>query len=236
MTNTLNRRGPGRPRNLELASQRCEEILPIATEIFASRGYASTDVQEIADRLGIAKGTVYHYFPSKEQLFLAAVDRGMAGLSKAINASVRIDQNDSEDSKPSLDSNGLDEIKQIARAIRGFLKYFDENPDMVELIVQERAEFRDRKKPTYLEHRERNIRPWHELFRSLSNCGRFRPLNEEQVTQTISNLLYGTIFTTYFAREGQSFESLSKQVLSLVFAGLLSDSERNNLDKYLEFD
>lgn len=231
MTNTLNRRGPGRPRNLELASQRCEEILPIATQIFASRGYASTDVQEIADRLGIAKGTVYHYFPSKEQLFLAAVDRGMAGLSKAINASVH-NENDN-----CGDSSGVDAIKQIARAIRAFLKYFDENPDMVELIVQERAEFRDRKKPTYLEHRERNIRPWHELFRSLSNCGRFRPLNEEPVTQTISNLLYGTIFTTYFARSGHSFESLSKQVLSLVFAGLLSDSERINLDKYLdEFD
>jgi AcrR family transcriptional regulator len=233
LTNTLNRRGPGRPRNLELASQRCEEILPIATQIFASRGYASTDVQEIADRLGIAKGTVYHYFPSKEQLFLAAVDRGMAGLSKAISASVNVE--DARSSEPS-DQNGMDEIKQIARAIRGFLKYFDENPDMIELIVQERAEFRDRKKPTYLEHRERNIRPWHELFRSLSSCGRFRPLNAEQVTQTISNLLYGTIFTTYFAREGQPFESLSKQVLSLVFAGLLSDSERINLDKYLEFD
>lgn len=221
MTNTLNRRGPGRPRNLELASQRCEEILPIATEVFASKGYASTDVQEIADRLGIAKGTVYHYFPSKELLFFAAVDRGMAGLSKEINASIVEEE---------------DTIKQIARAIRAFLKYFDEHPNVVELIVQERAEFRDRKKPTYLEHRERNIRPWHELFRSLSESGRFRPLNEERTTQTISNLLYGTIFTTYFAREGQTFESLSKQVLSLVFAGLLSDKEKGNLDKYLDFD
>jgi AcrR family transcriptional regulator len=221
LTNTLNRRGPGRPRNLELASQRCEEILPIATEIFASKGYASTDVQEIADRLGIAKGTIYHYFPSKELLFLAAVDRGMAGLNAAIHHSLGTEE---------------DTIKQIARAIRSFLKYFDTHSDVVELIVQERAEFRDRKKPTYLEHRERNIAPWHELFRSLCKSGRFRPLNEEQVTQTISNLLYGTIFTTYFARDGQTFESLSKQVLSLVFAGLLSDAELANLDKYLEFE
>jgi len=219
LTNTLNKRGPGRPRNIELASQRCEEILIVATDVFAGKGFASTDVQEIADRLGIAKGTIYHYFPSKEQLFLAAVDRGMAGLSKAINSSIVLTD---------------DPVMQIARAIRGFLAYFDKHPEMVELIVQERAEFRDRKKPTYLEHRERNIRPWHEMFRSLADNGRFRPLNEEQVTQTISNLLYGTIFTTYFARHGQSFESLSKQVLSLVFAGIMSDSERVNLEKYLE--
>jgi AcrR family transcriptional regulator len=219
LTNTLNKRGPGRPRNLELTSQRQEEILATATEVFADRGYASTDVQEIADRLGIAKGTVYHYFPSKEQLFLASVDRGMAGLSRAIN--------DGFDPK-------TDPIKQIAQAIRAFLQYFDTNADVIELIVQERAEFRDRKKPTYLEHRERNVRPWNELFEALSLSGRFKPINAEQVTQTISNLLYGTIFTTYFARHGQSFESLSNQVLKLVFAGILSESEMANIDKYLE--
>jgi len=219
LTNTLNKRGPGRPRNLELTSQRQEEILATATEVFADRGYASTDVQEIADRLGIAKGTVYHYFPSKEQLFLASVDRGMAGLSRAIN----------EGFDPKTDP-----IKQIAQAIRAFLQYFDTNVDVIELIVQERAEFRDRKKPTYLEHRERNVRPWNELFEALSRSGRFKPINPEQVTQTISNLLYGTIFTTYFARHGQSFESLSNQVLKLVFAGILSESEMANIDKYLE--
>ncbi|MBX9666623.1 MAG: TetR/AcrR family transcriptional regulator [Candidatus Obscuribacterales bacterium] len=220
MTNTL-KRGPGRPRNLGLTSQRCEEILTVATESFASKGFASTDVQEIADRLGIAKGTVYHYFPSKEQLFLAAVDRGMAALSLEINGSIIA---------------GEDPVMQIARAIRAFLKFFDQNPQMIELIVQERAEFRDRKKPTYLEHRERNIRPWHELFRSLSSSGRFREINEDEVTQTISNLLYGSIFTTYFARHGQTFESLASQVLALVFAGIMSDSERPNLHRYLDFE
>jgi AcrR family transcriptional regulator len=220
LTNTLNKRGPGRPRNLELTSQRQEDILAAATEVFADRGYASTDVQEIADRLGIAKGTIYHYFPSKEQLFLASVDRGMAGLSQAI----------SEGFDPKTDP-----IKQIAQAIRSFLQYFDTNADVIELIVQERAEFRDRKKPTYLEHRERNVRPWNELFEKLSNSGRFKPIkNADQVTQTISNLLYGTIFTTYFARHGQSFESLSNQVLKLVFAGILSESEMANIDRYLE--
>lgn len=218
--NTLNKRGPGRPRNLELTSQRCDDILTVATELFASKGYASTDVQEIADRLGIAKGTIYHYFPSKEKLFLASVDRGMAELNEYINLSL---------------VGVEDQIEQIAVAIRTFLKFFDKHSEFIELIVQERAEFRDRKKPTYLEHRERNIKPWLELFRKLSKTGRFRAIDEEEVTQTISNLLYGTIFTTYFARHGQSFESLAKQVLSLVFAGIMGEEERQNLDSYLNF-
>ncbi len=215
---TANKRGPGRPRNLELASQRREEILLVATEFFASKGFASTDVQEIADRLSIAKGTIYHYFPSKEKLFLAAVDHLMEDLNEHINARI---------------AEVEDPIELIAGAIRAFLEYFDHHPEFVELIVQERAEFRDRKKPTYLEHREKNIKPWLDLFRNLADQGRLRPTNEDEVTQTISNLLYGTIFTTYFARHGQSFESLADQVLSLVFAGIMSDSERGNLDTYL---
>jgi Transcriptional regulator len=215
----LEKRGPGRPRDTQLTSQRTQEILDVSTELFAKKGFASTDVQEIADRLGIAKGTIYHYFQSKEKLFLASVDRGMEMLSLEINRSVA----------------GIeDPVEQIVLAIKAFLSYFDRNPYIVELIVQERAEFRDRKKPTYLEHRERNIKPWNMLFQGLSESGRFRNLNFDEVTQTISNLLYGTIFTTYFARHGQSFESTCPQILSLVFAGIMNEEERVKLESYIK--
>jgi AcrR family transcriptional regulator len=41
--------------------------------VFARQGYASTVVDDIAAQAGIAKGTVYLYFPSKEQIYLAAL-------------------------------------------------------------------------------------------------------------------------------------------------------------------
>ncbi len=215
---SLPKRSPGRPKNNKLTSQRREEILCVATELFAKYGFASTDVQQIADRLGLAKGTIYHYFGSKEKLFHASVDRGMEGLSQAINDRII----------------GTDEpIKQIVHAIRGFLAYFDHNPDIIELIVQERSEFRDRKKPTYLEHRERNIKPWNDMFQRLADEGRFKKLEPEEVTQTISNLLYGTIFTTYFARQGRTFESRAEQILNILLVGIMGDEERAKIADYL---
>lgn len=213
------RRGPGRPKNIERISQKKEEILQASAILFASNGFQNTEVQQIADQLGVAKGTIYHYFPSKESLFLAAVDRGMENLSEFINMStVDID----------------DPIKKIAKAIQSYLVFFDKNREVIELIVQERAEFRDRKKPTYLVHRERNIRPWNDLFETLSKSGRLHKLNAEKTTLTISNLLYGTIFTTYYAHQGQSFESRTKHILTLVFRGILSDAERANLNDYIQ--
>lgn len=217
---TTEKRGPGRPRNVEKIGQRKLEILDCTTSLFATNGYQNTDVQEIADRLGVAKGTIYHYFPSKERLFLAAVDRGMEQMSEFINSSVQ---------------NIEDPIKKIAEAIRSYLIFFDKNPDFIELIVQERAEFRDRKKPTYLVHRERNVKPWNDLFESLSKAGRFRKLDAENTTLTISNLLYGTIFTTYYAKQGKSFESRTEQILSLVLEGILSEEERKNIERYIRY-
>ena len=47
---------------------RREEILAIATRIFADKGYAGTTVREIADAAGILSGSLYHHFPSKESM------------------------------------------------------------------------------------------------------------------------------------------------------------------------
>lgn len=50
------------------ADERKEELLQTALELFAERGYENTPVQAITDAIGIAKGTFYHYFDSKEAL------------------------------------------------------------------------------------------------------------------------------------------------------------------------
>jgi AcrR family transcriptional regulator len=49
-------------------SERRDEILALATQIFADKGYASTTVREIADSAGILSGSLYHHFASKESM------------------------------------------------------------------------------------------------------------------------------------------------------------------------
>src|SRR6476619_3022124 len=53
--------------------QRRGSILQAARAVFARQGYAETVVEDIATQAGIAKGTLYLYFPSKEQIYLAAL-------------------------------------------------------------------------------------------------------------------------------------------------------------------
>jgi TetR/AcrR family transcriptional regulator, cholesterol catabolism regulator len=49
-------------------SERRDEILAIAVQLFAERGFAATTVREIADAAGILSGSLYHHFDSKESM------------------------------------------------------------------------------------------------------------------------------------------------------------------------
>jgi AcrR family transcriptional regulator len=49
-------------------SERRDEILAIAAQLFAERGFAATTVREIADAAGILSGSLYHHFDSKESM------------------------------------------------------------------------------------------------------------------------------------------------------------------------
>ncbi|MBI2796504.1 MAG: TetR/AcrR family transcriptional regulator [Gemmatimonadetes bacterium] len=55
--------------------ERPQQILDAALEIFGEQGLAAARLDDIARRAGIAKGTIYLYFPTKEELFKAVVRR-----------------------------------------------------------------------------------------------------------------------------------------------------------------
>ena len=190
--------------------RREEQILETAMHLFAEHGYSGTDTQLLAERLHVGKGTIYRYFRSKRELFLATADRVMRLMRQAIDASIE----------------GIEEpLDRIAIAVHAYLAFFAEHPEYVELLMQERAQFKDRKKPTYFVHREVNVRPWRALYRSMIDAGRIRDIPVERISDTMSNLLYGTMFTNYFTGPSQSVEAQTRDILDIVFHGILSESE-----------
>ena len=193
--------------NTELKARRREEILSMATELFAERGYQKTDLQVLADRLKVGKGTLYRYFPTKRALFLAAVRRGMQRLSAHINASV---------------NDLFDPLEQIAASTRAYLEFFHKNPNLVELIILERAVFKDRGKPTYFKHRDENTGRWIELLDRMIATGQIRDIPVERVSDVIGNLLYGTMFTNYFVGATKPYDLQAEDILDIILHGILN--------------
>lgn len=74
------------PRNAEPLQRRARrkearpgELLDAALALFVEKGFAATRVEEVAARAGVSKGTLFLYFPSKEELFKAVVRETIAG-------------------------------------------------------------------------------------------------------------------------------------------------------------
>ena len=68
---------PTRQRRKEARPQ---ELLDAALELFVEKGYAATRSEEVAARAGVAKGTLYLYYPSKEELLKAVVRKNLSAL------------------------------------------------------------------------------------------------------------------------------------------------------------
>ena len=77
-------------RIVKKPEQRRREILEAARKLFKSKGYENTTVQDVMKSLDIAKGTIYHYFRSKEDILEAVVrdivEENFAAMSAALEA------------------------------------------------------------------------------------------------------------------------------------------------------
>ena len=57
------------------AVERKNEILDVADELFGKKGFDGTSTNDILERVGIARGTLYHHFKSKEEIMDALIER-----------------------------------------------------------------------------------------------------------------------------------------------------------------
>jgi AcrR family transcriptional regulator len=101
-------------------------ILQAALEEFSDKGFHACTIDSIAERAGIAKGTVYRYFATKESLFNALKEA-------TITEFVEIARQDL--------SREEDILKIIESVIRVYLSFFEKNSAFFKVIIQEHKEF-----------------------------------------------------------------------------------------------
>src|SRR5438132_6755602 len=64
--------------------ERGEEVYRAALRLFREKGYHATSMQEIADAVGLYKGSLYHYIGGKEDLLVQVFRRTLGGLVEAV--------------------------------------------------------------------------------------------------------------------------------------------------------
>ena len=210
-------RSPGRPEDPVLKARREGEILTAAAKLFAERGYADTQMQTIADHLGVGNGTVYRYFRTKEALFLAAVERGLAELTAEMDAVM---------------AGGGDPFGQMRDAVRTYLRFFHRRPEMAELFIQERAAFRHHHRPLYFVSMDQDEHDCKhaEFFARLQAAGLVREMPLERFFGVVADLLYGIVLTNLLSGRCVDPDSQADDVLDVILNGVLSDDARRAMN------
>lgn len=63
-----------------------QQLIAVARQLFAERGYAGTSIEDIIERAGVARGALYHHFPGKDALFAAVYQVVQAEVAAAVVA------------------------------------------------------------------------------------------------------------------------------------------------------
>lgn len=102
--------------------QRQEEIFSAASTLFAERGFEATTMEDISRKAEFAKGTLYNFFHSKEELFVSMVSNEFDKLMALMQTTI-----DSQTTPP-------EKLKQI---ISTQLAFFEKNKDFFKLLITE---------------------------------------------------------------------------------------------------
>ena len=100
--------------------QRRNDIIDAAEKIFFAKGINAATMDEVAEEAELSKGTLYLYFNSKEELYLAINARGLLILQKVFTEAIK------------KAAKGIDKLRQIWEA---YFKYYEDYPDYFDAMV-----------------------------------------------------------------------------------------------------
>ncbi len=107
-------------QNEKMRDGRRKQILSSALKLFAVKGLGSTKITDIARDAGMSQGLLYHYFRSKEEIFVELIRHGLQGM----NAAAR-----------QLEKMPLTPTEKISRAITELLRGMSENEDFARYFL-----------------------------------------------------------------------------------------------------
>jgi AcrR family transcriptional regulator len=153
-----------------------EKLFTAAIELIAESGLAATTVDQIADRAGVAKGTVYYNFGSKAALFAALLEYGVDRLAGALR--------DAASGRPPLDA--------LEAVVSAELAFIGEHESFARLLIAETWRSGGDWQHTARLIRERAIGVVADVLRAAVEAG---DLRADLDTGTAASAVFGMVLT-----------------------------------------
>jgi len=203
-------------RRKQVTEKRRGQILKAAMEIFSKKCYAAATIPEIARAAGISAGTIYIYYPSKRELFIAVI-KYFSITVPLLKLLDKIPEADIAVTFKRILQNRFDLIKsEMVSRIPSLMGEIQRDPELKALWAEQFLQ-------PFLTRMEG-------VYRALAASGKFRRLEPAVAVRAVGGMLFGFLMLKIMEGESSPLNRLSQakvadDMADFVLHGLLKDAE-----------
>ncbi|MDH3604453.1 MAG: TetR/AcrR family transcriptional regulator, partial [Candidatus Tectomicrobia bacterium] len=183
-------------------------IAQAAKEVFAESGYGRATLDEIAQRAGMAKATIYIYYKNKDDLFLQVVE-------ELVNQAIAETAQEAETSKPPLE--------KLCRIVRGKLAFYEREREFVRIYLNEKQGLevapKDPHKQVLREMYLQGIEVLEQVLQEGMDTGVLRPMDSRRLAFFLQEMMSCVLVQRVQGKASTSWEEDAEQLLDLFLHG-----------------
>lgn len=209
-------------RKKAISERRRGQILKAAMEVFSRKGFSAATIPEIARAAGIAAGTIYIYYPSKRELFIAVI-KDFIITTPLLKLIEKMPKADIATTFKNILQNRFDLLKNesISR-IPSLMGEILRDPELKTLWAEQFLQ-------PFLEWMETG-------YRDMAESGKFRNLEPAVAVRAIGGMIIGFLMLSIMEGEASPLNRLSQakvagDMVNLLLHGLLKDAEEKKPQK-----
>ena len=188
----------------EQAAKR-ERILAAALKLFAHEPYQAVTMDRVAVAAGVAKGTLYLYFPSKDALYLGVLNDGLDTAYRSYMASA--------DPK-------LPVVERLRRSIAVMVEFYDQRRDFLQFFAMEEPRLSEARTRIIEGSRERGFNFFASLIEEGIRIGVFTRVDPRLATLTIQGAIRSLLL--YYG-PSRPVSEISRELGNLMLRSLGAD-------------
>ena len=192
----------------EQAAKR-KRILAAALKLFAHEPYQAVTMDRVAGAAGVAKGTLYLYFPSKDALYLGI-------LSDGLDTAYRTYQSSADPRLPV--------VERLRRSIAVMVEFYDQRRDFLQFFATEEPRLAEARNRIIEESRERGFNFFASLIEEGIRTGVFAQIDPRLATFTIQGAIRSLLL--YYGTS-RPVSELSRELGNLMLRSLGADPSQH---------
>lgn len=177
-----------------------EELLAASVRLFGGRGYHATSMQDLAESVGVQRGSLYHYIEAKEDLLWEIMERAMTSLRAAVQAETAVPGTAAE---------------RLRRAVAAHLRAAAAIPDELTILHVELKSLSARRRSAMVAMRDAYEQTFRGLVQDGVAAGEFRAVDAKAVAFAILGAC--NWFTQWFDRRGAMSHARFAEIFARLF-------------------